>query len=377
MCPQLCRADSWMCSLYNCTNNSVFSSVLFGQNDWGTHGIKDSLISLFQPAKQRRKNAWFPKSVSDAMLLSVSAVFNSLITDRRASRIWVFCLALKCSLSIAGELIAKIPSINRFFNRTSQWNSLVVTTELTLNWQSEVNYSKITWSIKTHVHQPGADAVVELFAFQQTFYIVFLRFYSLRHKRKEIVVNRNWCGRTWIDMFGLYCPGAENLNKPHAVFFLNTTQQTPPHCFLSRIWTFTVIVNCFFVKIEGFSSVGRQFVSLSESIESDQILDIWWRLICLTNVTRLLQVLFMSVCNPCNRCFKVWMNCVCLSSSESFLDSLSYISFPSLQFRSDSLGSVCSSASSRVWHQHLIDKRERVTRHECDMQCLVCPAVGP
>ena len=176
MCPQLCRADSWMCSLYNCTNNSVFSSVLFGQNDWGTHGIKDSLISLFQPAKQRRKNAWFPKSVSDAMLLSVSAVFNSLITDRRASRIWVFCLALKCSLSIAGELIAKIPSINRFFNRTSQWNSLVVTTELTLNWQSEVNYSKITWSIKTHVHQPGADAVVELFAFQQTFYNVFLRF---------------------------------------------------------------------------------------------------------------------------------------------------------------------------------------------------------
>ena len=106
-------------------------------------------------------------------------------------------------------------------------------------------------------------------AFQQTFYNVFLRFISqnIRRWRRNSKPNLHVSVRR---MF--ICRGAENLNKPHAVFFLNTTQQTPPHCFLSRIWTFTVIVNCFFVKIEGFSSVGRQFVSLSKSIESDQIL---------------------------------------------------------------------------------------------------------
>ena len=69
-----------------------------------------------------------------------------------------------------------------------------------------------------------------------TFYNVFLIIYASYAGALKSKVSR-----TNLHLSAQVCIflEAENLNKLHAVFFLYTTQQTPPRCFLSRILTFT------------------------------------------------------------------------------------------------------------------------------------------
>ena len=109
-----------MC-LHKCTNKRWACLVLlFGETDWGPHGIRESLISLFQSAKRVEFTSQKEKCLVNRKSIRCDvAVFGHVrFTDYHcSSRICSFRLTLKCSLSIAVELIALIPSINRFITR--------------------------------------------------------------------------------------------------------------------------------------------------------------------------------------------------------------------------------------------------------------------
>ena len=109
---------TWKCSIVQ--NRS--SVLLFGQTDWGTHGIKDSLtVSPFQSAKRveftskrGKKYPLHPKR-SDVMLLSV-AMFASLIITFFNNLVMSFGLKM---FSVNNRRTRFNDTFKRFFNRKS------------------------------------------------------------------------------------------------------------------------------------------------------------------------------------------------------------------------------------------------------------------